>query len=95
MQLRPLHDRVIVKAVPKEEKTKSGLFLAGTPDKGYEEGKVTAVGPGRLLENGTRAAMSLKVGDKIIYSGYSHQKVKIDDVESVIVSESEVIAVIE
>lgn len=96
MQLRPLHDRVIVKAVPKEEKTKSGLFLPDTAGKEQpEQGEVIAIGPGRMMENGNRSAMSLKVGDKIVFKKYSPDEVKVDGVEYLIMSESDVMAVVE
>ncbi|MFZ2803985.1 MAG: co-chaperone GroES [Patescibacteria group bacterium] len=96
MQLRPLNDRVIVKAVAKEEMTKTGIILPGSSDKERpEQGEVIAVGPGRMLENGSRAAMSLKVGDKIVFKKYSPDEVKIDNVEYLVVGEGDVMAVIE
>lgn len=96
MNLRPLNDRLIVKAVAKEEKTKSGIVLPDTLDKERpEQGEVIAVGPGRVMENGTRSAMSVKVGDKILFKKYSPDEVKIDGVEYLVVSESDVMAVIE
>lgn len=96
MNLRPLNDRVIVKAAAKEEMTKSGIVLPDTMDKErQEQGEVVAVGPGKLLENGTRAAMSLKIGDKIVFKKYAPDEVKIDGVEYLVVAESDVVAVIE
>lgn len=96
MNLRPLGDRVIVKPVAKEEMTKTGIILPDTVNKERpEQGDVTAVGPGRLLDNGTRAAMSIKVGDKIVFKKYSPDEVKIDDVEYLVISESDVMVVIE
>ena len=96
MQLRPLGDRVIVKATSKEEMTKSGIILPDTVDKERpEQGAVMAIGPGRLLENGTRAPMSVKVGDKIVFKKYSPDEVKIDKEEYLVLSESDIMAVIE
>ncbi|MBP9869080.1 co-chaperone GroES [Patescibacteria group bacterium] len=93
--LRPLGDRVIVKQAPKEEMTKSGIILADMGDKQRpEQGEVIAIGPGRLLDSGSLAPMSLKVGDKIVFGGYP-DKVKVDGVEYLVVSESDVTAVIE
>ncbi len=96
MKLRPIGDRVIVKAVPKEEMTKTGIILPETVDKERpEQGEVIAVGPGRLLENGSRAAMSLAVGNKILFKKYSPDEVKVDGVEYLVIAESDVMAVIE
>lgn len=96
MQLRPLNDRVIVKAVAKEEMTKTGIILPDTADKERpEQGEVIAVGPGRMLDSGSRAPMSVKVGDKIVFKKYSPDEVKIDNVEYLVVSESDIMAVIE
>jgi chaperonin GroES len=96
MQLRPLSDKVIVKALPKEEMTKAGIILPETVDKERpEQGEVIAVGPGRLLDNGSRAAMSVKVGDKVVFKKYSPDEVKLDEVEYLVISESDVMAVIE
>jgi chaperonin GroES len=95
-KLRPLGDRVIVKPVPKEEMTKAGIILPDTIDKERpEQGEVIAVGPGKLLDNGTRAAISVKVGDKVVFKKYSPDEVKIDDVEYLVISESDVMAVVE
>lgn len=96
MQLRPIGDRVIVKPAAKEEMTKAGIILPDTVNKERpENGEVIAVGPGKMLENGTRSAMSIKVGDKVVFKKYSPDEVKIDDVEYLVISESDVMAVIE
>lgn len=96
MQLRPLGDRVIVKPAAKEEMSKAGIILPDTIDKERpEQGEVVAVGPGRALENGSRAAMSLKVGDKIVFKKYSPDEVKVGDAEFLVIAESDVMAVIE
>ncbi|MDQ7815234.1 MAG: co-chaperone GroES [Patescibacteria group bacterium] len=96
MQLRPLGDRVIVKPAAKEEMSKAGILLPDTAGKERpEQGEIIAVGPGRLLDNGSRAALSLKVGDKIVFKKYSPDEVKIEDIEYLVISESDVMAVIE
>lgn len=96
MKLRPLGDRVIVKPAAKEEMTKAGIILPDTVDKERpEQGEVIAVGPGRLLENGSRAAMSLAIGNKIVFKKYSPDEVKIDGAEYLIIAESDVMAVID
>ncbi len=96
MTLRPLGDRVIVKPAAKEEMTKAGIILPDTVDKERpEQGEIIAIGPGRMLDNGNRAAMSVKVGDKIVFKKYSPDEVKVGDAEYLVISESDVMAVIE
>lgn len=96
MKLRPLNDRLIVKALPKEEATKSGIILPDTVDKERpEQGEVIAVGPGKLLEDGKRSAMDVKVGDKIIFKKYAPDEVKVEDQEYLVISEYDVLAVLE
>lgn len=96
MNLRPLGDRVIVAATTKEEMTKSGIILPETIDKERpEQGHVMAIGPGKLMENGTRAPMNVKVGDKIIFKKYSPDEVKVDEKEYLVLSESDIMAVVE
>ena len=96
MNLRPLGDRVIVKAVAKEEMTKSGIVLPGTMDKERsQEGEVVAVGPGKMLENGSVTAMSVKVGSKVLFKKFAPDEVKIEDQEYLIVSESDILAIVE
>lgn len=96
MNLRPLSDKVIVTVSPKEEMTASGLVLPDTGSKERpEQGTVVAVGPGRLDETGKVMPMSVKVGDKVVFKKYSPDEVKIDGKEYLVVSESDLIAVIE
>lgn len=96
MSLRPLNDRVIVKPLPKEEVTKTGIILPDTIDKERpEQGEVAAIGPGKMLENGSRSVMSVKVGDKVVFKKYSPDEVKIGTDEFLVVAESDIIAVIE
>jgi chaperonin GroES len=96
MNLRPLADRVIVRASSKEEKTASGIILPDTVDKERpEQGEVIAVGPGRKLDSGERAALDLKVGDTVVFKKYSPDEIKIDGEEYLVLSESDIMAVIE
>jgi len=91
--LRPLADRVVVKPVQAEEKTKGGIVLPDTAKDKPQEGEVVAVGPGRVLDNGSKLAPEVKVGDRVIYSKYSGSEVKIDGDEYLIVRESDILAV--
>lgn len=94
--LRPLGDRLIVQALTKEEKTSSGIILPDTADKERpEQGEVIAVGPGRMLDNGSIAPMRVKVGDKVVFKKYSPDEVKADGKEYLVIAEADVLAVIE
>jgi len=96
MKLHPLADRVVVKPLSRDEVTKSGIILPETVEKERpEKGEVIAVGPGRRLDNGSLAPMNVKVGDQIVFKKYSPDEVKIDEVEYLVVSESDIMAVIE
>jgi len=95
MKLQPLHDQVIVKPLTAEEKTKSGIILPDTINKDRpEQGEVIAVGPGRLLDNGQRAPMSVKVGEKVVFKKYSTEDLKLDGQEYVVVAERDILAII-
>ena len=94
MKLKPLGDRIVVKAAPHEEKTKGGLVLPETVKEKPVEGIVVAVGEGKVLDNGKRQPMDVKVKDKIIYSKYSGTEVKLDGEEFLILSERDVLAVV-
>jgi chaperonin GroES len=91
--LRPLGDRVVVKAQPQEEKTKSGIVLPDSAKERPQEGTVVAVGPGRTLDNGQKVPVEVKVGDKIIYAKYGGTEVKIEGEEYIILSERDILAV--
>ena len=93
--LKPLGDHIIVKASSKEEKTKSGIFLPDTSKEKPEQGEIIAVGPGKILENGLRALMSVKVGDKVLFTKYSPNEINIDGNEYLVLTESDVLAIIE
>ena len=96
MQLRPLGDRVIVKASTKEEVTKSGIILPDTVDKERpEQGTVISVGPGKVLDNGSRAPMNVKAGDKVVFKKYSPDEVKLENEEFLVIAESDIMAVVE
>jgi chaperonin GroES len=92
LKLQPLADRVVVKPIEKEEKTKSGIYLPDTAKEKPQEGKVLAVGPGKIADDGKRIAMDLKVGDIVIYSKYGGTEIKIDDDELMILRESDILA---
>lgn len=93
MNLKPLADRVIIKAVPTEEKTKSGIIMPDTAKEKPQEGEVVAVGPGKI-EKGERVPMEVKVGERVIYSKYAGTEVKYDGEEYLILRESDIQAVI-
>jgi chaperonin GroES len=86
---------VVIKSLPGEEVTKGGIVLPDTAKEKPQEGEVIAVGPGRLLDNGTRVSIDLKVGDCILFSKYAGNEVKLDDVEYLIMRESDILGVIE
>jgi chaperonin GroES len=94
MNLKPLGDRVVVKPVEREERTKSGIVLPDTAKEKPQEGIVEAVGSGRLLDNGTKVPMELQVGDKILYAKYAGNEFKVDEIEYLIISEKDVLAVV-
>ncbi|MEG1642249.1 MAG: co-chaperone GroES [Synergistaceae bacterium] len=94
MQLKPLGDKIVVKAAPNEEKTKGGLVLPDTVKEKPVEGIVVAVGAGKVLDNGTRQPMDVQVNDKVIYSKYSGTEVKFDGETYLIITERDVLAVI-
>lgn len=96
MKLQPLHDHVVLKPAKQEEITKSGIVLPDTADKDKPvQGEVIAVGPGKYNEDGERMAMSVKPGDKVVFKKYSPDEVKIDGEEYLVVSETDIIAIIE
>jgi chaperonin GroES len=96
MQIKPLHDNLVVKATKPEEVTKSGIVLPDTVDKERpEQGEIIAVGPGKLLDNGQRAPMSVRAGDKVFFKKYSPDEIKIDDVEYLVISESDLLGILQ
>jgi chaperonin GroES len=91
-KLQPLDDRLVVKPIQKEEMTKSGIFIPDTAKEKPQEGEVISVGPGKMTDEGKRIPMDLKVGDRVIYSKYGGSEIKIDDVEMIILRESDILA---
>ncbi|MFN2465314.1 MAG: co-chaperone GroES [Candidatus Dormibacteria bacterium] len=95
MNLRPLADRVVVKPLEREEVTKSGIVLPDTAKEKPQEGLIEAVGSGRLIEaTGKREPIDLSVGDRVIYSKYAGNEVRIDEVDLLILSEKDILAVV-
>lgn len=92
--LKPLGDRVVVKAIEREEVTSSGIYLPDTSKEKPQEGRIQAVGPGRLLENGERAPMELKEGDRVIFAKYAGTEFKLGGEELLILRESDILAVV-
>ena len=92
IKLQPLADRVVVKPIEREEKTKSGIYIPDTAKERPQEGEVIAVGPGRLTDDGKPIKMEVKVGDTVVYAKYGWTEIKIDDEEMVILRESDILA---
>ena len=94
MKVKPLHDRVLVKRVDPEEKVKGGIIIPDTAKEKPLEGKVVAVGAGRLDDNGKRIPLEVKAGDRVLIGKYAGTEIKIDEIEHVIVREEEILGVI-
>jgi len=94
-KLKPLSDRIIVKAVTAEEKTPGGIVLPDTAKEKPQEGEVLAVGPGKLLDNGKVAPMDIVVGDRVVYSKYGGTEVKLNGEELVVLRQDDVLGVVE
>jgi chaperonin GroES len=95
MKIRPLQDRVIVKRVEEEEKSKGGIIIPDTAKEKPMEGKVTAVGKGKLLEDGKIHPPEVKAGDRVLFGKYAGTEVKIDGIEHLIMREEDILGVIE
>ena len=93
-KLRPLGDRVVIRPVPREEMTKTGIVLPDTAKEKPQEGEVIAVGPGRL-DDGEREPMDVKQGDRVLYAKYAGTEFKVEDEELLIVSQKDILAVVE
>ena len=93
-KLVPLGDRVVVRPKDKEEVTKSGIVLPGTAQEKPQEGKVIAVGPGRVLDDGKRLEMELKVGQSVLYAKYAGTEFKIEEDELLVLREADVLAIV-
>jgi chaperonin GroES len=94
-KLRPLGDRVVIKPIAREEMTKSGIVLPDTAKEKPQEGTIVAAGPGRLNDEGEREPMDVKVGDKVLYAKYAGTEFKVDNDEFLIVSQKDILAVVE
>jgi chaperonin GroES len=95
MKIRPLHDRVIVKRLEEERTSPGGIVIPDSAAEKPIQGKIVAVGKGKILENGNVRALDVKVGDKILFGKYSGTEVKVDGEELVVMREEDVMAVIE
>ncbi len=94
-RLRPLGDKVVIQPTPREVTTKSGIVIPDTAKEKPQEGKVQAVGPGRILDDGKREQMDLKRGDTVLYAKYAGSEFKLDGEDLLIVSAKDVLAVVE
>jgi chaperonin GroES len=94
MKIRPLHDRLVVKRVEEEEKTKGGIIIPDAAKEKPIEGNVVAVGNGKLLDNGKLRALDIKAGDRVLFGKYSGTEVKIDGEDHLILREDDVLGVI-
>ena len=95
MNLRPLHDRVIVKRLDQETKTASGIVLPETAAEKPDQGEILAIGNGKILENGSVRALAVKVGDRVLFGKYSGQTVKVDGNELLVMREEDIMAVVQ
>src|SRR3954462_15910836 len=94
-KLRPFGDRVVIKPTPREEMTKSGILLPDTAKEKPQEGEVLAVGPGKTLDDGKRESMDVSVGQKVLYAKYAGTEFKVEEDELLIVSQKDILAVVE
>jgi chaperonin GroES len=93
--IRPLHDRVIVKRVKEEEKTKGGIIIPDTAKEKPIEGEVVAIGNGKILEDGSVRKLDVKVGDRVLFGKYSGTEVKVDGEDRLILREEDILGVLE
>ena len=94
MKLRPLHDRVIVKRVEEEDKTSGGIIIPDAAKEKPQQGKVLAVGKGKILESGKVSPLAVKKGDRILFGKYAGQDIKVDGEEHLIMREDDILAII-
>ena len=95
MNIKPLGDRVVVKVLPGEETTKSGIVIPDTAKEKPQEGEVVAVGSGRVLENGQKVELEVKVGDRVFYSKYAGNEIKLSGQEYLIMNERDILGIVE
>jgi chaperonin GroES len=94
MKIRPLHDRILVERLEEQEVKKGGIIIPDTAKEKPQEGKVIAVGAGKVTDDGKRLTLDVKVGDKILFGKYSGSEVKVDDKDYLILREEDVLAVL-
>ena len=95
MKIRPLHDRILVKRIEEQEVRRGGIIIPDTAKEKPQEGKVVAVGDGKILEDGKRVPLDVKVGDRVLFGKYSGSEVKIEDEDYLILKEEEILGVLE
>jgi chaperonin GroES len=95
MQIRPLHDRVVIKRIEEKEVAKGGIIIPDTAKEKPMEGEVIAAGPGKMLEDGKRSPMDVKAGDRILFGKYAGTEIRLDDEDYVILREEEILAVLD
>ncbi len=95
MKLKPLRDRVIVRRLEEEEKTKGGIIIPDTAKEKPQQGEIIAVGDGKILENGNTVPLTVKKGDKVLFSKYAGNEVKVEGEELLIMREDDILAIIE
>jgi len=95
MKVRPLHDRVLIKRLEEEKTVKGGIIIPDTAREKPMEGKVVAVGPGKMTDDGKRAPLDVKAGDRILFGKYAGTEIKVDEQDYVIMREEEILAVFE
>jgi chaperonin GroES len=94
MKVRPLHDRLLVRRIEEKETVKGGIIIPDSAKEKPQEGEIIAAGNGKVLENGTKLALDVKTGDKILFGKYSGTEIKIDGEELLILREDEVLAIV-
>jgi chaperonin GroES len=95
MKVRPFHDRLIIQTLEEEEKTKGGIIIPDTAKEKPVEGKVIAVGPGRIKKDGTKIPLEIKKGDRVLYAKYAGTEIKMDGEEYLMMKEDDILAIIE
>ena len=95
MKIKPLQDRIVIKRIEEEEKTKGGIIIPDSAKEKPQEGRVVAIGDGKMLESGQKAPLTVKPGDKILFGKYSGTEIKIDGEEHLIMREDDVLAIVE
>jgi chaperonin GroES len=95
MKIKPLQDRILVKRIEEEEKTKGGIIIPDAAKEKPQEGLVVAVGDGKVLESGQKAPLTVKAGDKILFGKYSGTEIKVDGEEHLIMREDDVLGIVE